>query len=126
MIKIGVKDIVANAIIEVGSRSERRSITGRELNNYGREVLFNLKSRDVRAKLEWNRELTNKFESTFQDYFSIYGDGYKLNDDKCIDDVIDKFRRNVPYEVLLAFVDDKVVDKSFNLYKTKQKVKGKW
>ena len=126
MIKIGVKDIVANAIIEVGSRSERRSITGRELNNYRREVLFNLKSRDVRAKLEWNRELTNKFESTFQDYFSIYGDGYKLNDDKCIDDVIDKFRRNVPYEVLLAFVDDKVVDKSFNLYKPKQKVKGKW
>lgn len=126
MIKIGVKDIVANAIIEVGSRSERRSITGRELNNYGREVIFNLKARDIRAKLELSRELTNKFEITYQDYFSISGDGYKLNDDKCIDDVIDKFRRNVPYEVLLAFVDDKVVDKSFNLYKPKQKVKGKW
>lgn len=123
MIKIYKKDIVSNAIIEIGNRSERRYVTGREINNYGREVISNLKSRNIRAKLEVSKDLINQFENLYSDYFSICGDGYKLKDDKNIDDVIDKFRRNVAYDVLLAFVDDKVVDKSFNLYNPKQKRK---
>ncbi len=121
MIKVYLKDLVANAIIEVASRTQRTYVTGRELNNYGREVIANLKTKNIRAKLELSKEEVSKFRNTYQEYFIVSGDGFQLNENKSIENVIDSFRGNMSYEVLLSLVDDQVVNKSFNLYSPKQK-----
>lgn len=118
MIKIHLEDLVANAIIEIERRTKRTYVTGRELNNYGRAVLFDLKAKNIRAKLEISKDL---FKNTYQDYFSVYGDGYQLNPEKSTEDVVNHFRKHTSYDVLLSLVDDRIIDKSFNLYPPKQK-----
>ena len=111
---IGIEDLAANALIEVMSINDNtRFVSYTELENYGAEVVKFLNSKGEKAILILSRESTNDM---FRNYSDIFEEtlnngtwGIELKSNITIEDLIDKFRGYLAWDVLLAFVNEQTV-----------------
>lgn len=113
---IGIEDLAANALIECLLKSnDMRFITYRQLEEYGAEVVRFLNRKGDQAVLILSRERTNDMYRNYSDFFeeeyTDNGLGIRLKDGKNCDDLIDKFRGYLAWDVLLAFVNEQTVAK---------------
>lgn len=112
---IGIEDLAANALIEMLSKKDKRFVTYNELEGYGAEVVSILNSQGEKAVLVLSRESTNNM---FRNYSEIFEEqtlgaelGIALKEKITVDDLIDKFRGYLAWDVLLAFVNEKSLAK---------------
>ena len=112
---IGIEDLAANALIEILSKTEKRYVTYAELEGYGAEVVSILTSQGEKAILVLSRESTNNMLRNYSDIFeeenTESGLAIALKENVTVDDLIDKFRGYLAWDVLLAFVNKKSLAK---------------
>ena len=108
-IYIGIEDLAANALIELLKKKDERFVSYEDLEEYGTEVVRLLNDKGEKAVLVLSRENTNNM---FRDYSNMFEEKYKdsklgiaLKKNIKADDLIDKFRGYLAWEVLLAFVN---------------------
>lgn len=113
---IGIEDLAANALIEVMSKkNDTRFVSYAELENYGAEVVKFLNLKGEKAILILSRESTNDMFRNYSDIFEEAFDkgtlGIKLKSDITVEDLINKFRGYLAWDVLLAFINEQTVAK---------------
>lgn len=113
---IGIEDLAANALIEImANNANNRFVSYKELEDYGAEVVKFLNSKGEKAILILSRESTNDMFRNYSDIFeeTSYSDslGIGLKSQITIDDLINKFRGYLAWDVLLAFVNEQTVSK---------------
>ncbi len=118
---IGIEDLAANALIELLSLSNKtRFITYKQLENYGAEVVRFLNQKGDEAVLILSRERTNDMYRNYSEFFEEIntesGLGIQLKKDKTCEDLIDKFRGYLAWDVLLAFINEQTVAKLDVIY----------
>ena len=69
---IGIADLVANALIEVLRRSNRRALYFEEIEKYGANVIEFLNGTGSRAILILSREDTNSLLNDYSDLFEEF------------------------------------------------------
>lgn len=110
---IGIQDLVANAIIELVEKSQRRQVLFSELNRYGATVIRILSEHNKEAVLILSQERTNAFLRDYSDLFELFStdeeEGIRLKNDATVEDLWDKFRGYLPIDVMLAFTNDQSV-----------------
>ena len=106
---IGIEDLAANALIEILTKTAKTFVTYKELERYGAEVVSILSAQGEKAVLILSRESTNDMFRNYSDIFEeqlINEDlGISLKEGKTVDDLIDRFRGYLAWDVLLAFVN---------------------
>lgn len=113
---IGIEDLAANALIErMANNANNRFVSYKELEDYGAEVVKFLNLKGEKAILILSRESTNDM---FRNYSDIFEEtscsdslGIGLKSQITIDDLINKFRGYLAWDVLLAFVNKQTVSK---------------
>ena len=113
---IGIEDLAANALIECLLKTENaRFVTYKQLEEYGSEVIRFLNNKGENAILILSRERTNDMFRNYSDFFeeesTEKGLGIKLKEGKSCNDLIEKFRGYLAWDVLLAFVNEQTVAK---------------
>lgn len=110
---IGIEDLAANALIELMTRKDLRVVTYDELESYGNAVIDVLNEKGEKAVLILSRDSTNAMFRNYSDFFEEIetqnGLGISLRQGKDVDDLIDRFRGYLSWDVLLALIDDKSV-----------------
>lgn len=110
---IGIEDLAANALIELMKKGGRRDISYQELEVYGANVVQWLSKKGEKAILILSRDNTNELFRNYSDFFEETelenGMGIKLKDGKELNDLIIRFRGYLALDVLLALVNDSVV-----------------
>lgn len=76
-IYISIEDLVANALIELLEKSQKREVFFSELNRYGACVLQILNSQEEQAVLILSQEKTTEFLHDYSDCFESFNDGLK-------------------------------------------------
>ena len=114
---LALDDIVPNAFIELKKVDNSvTSIPLKIIENYGEAVKNKIISNGGHARLCLNRNCTAYFLRCYDKYFyitQIENDSYVvLNDDISVEELIVSFRKFIEIDVLLAFMDKEVVDKS--------------
>lgn len=113
---IGIEDLAANALIELISKDQdTRFVSYIELENYGSEVVKFLNSRGEKAILILSRDSTNDMFRNYSDIFeeALCDDslGIRLKEQVTLEDLINKFRGYLSWDVLLAFINEQTVAK---------------
>lgn len=113
---IDITDLVANAFVETMFKDEsKRFISYETLERYGSEVVNILNSKGKKTTLILSRERTNDMFRNYSDFFeeesTEKGLGIKLKEGKSCNDLIEKFRGYLAWDVLLAFVSKQAVAK---------------
>ena len=110
---IGIEDLVANALIEKLKSSDSRFITYRDIENYGAKVIKLLNEKGEKALLILSRQGTNNMLRDYSDFFEEKEEeGYKgieLKSGKTKEELIDEFRRYLPLDILLAFINSQSI-----------------
>ncbi len=106
---IGIEDLAANALIENLNRNKKRFVTYSELEKYGAQVVNILNQQGEKAILVLSRESTRimfrNYSDLFEEVNTKSGLGISLKSNVTVDDLIDKFRGYLAWDVLLAFVN---------------------
>ena len=117
MILITLKDLAANALIEILKNSTRRFVSYSELEEYGTAVVEILKNNGEDVMLLLSRENT---DSMFRNYSDIFEEatvegvkGISLQTDISLGMLIERFRGYLLWDALLAFVDKRATEKLF-------------
>ena len=109
-IYIGIEDLVANALIELVEKSERREVLFKDLNNYGASVVRYLNENNEQAVLILSRERTNEFLHDYSEYFELFSygieEGIRLKEGVSVESLWDRFRGYLSVDVLLAFINE--------------------
>lgn len=109
-IYIGIEDLVANALIELVEKSEKREVSFRTLNEYGARVIKLLNEKDEQAVLIMSKEKTNDFLYDYSEYFELFIDGdaegIRLKETVTLEQLWEKFRTYLSADVLLAFMNE--------------------
>lgn len=109
-IYIGIEDLVANALIELVEKSEKREVSFRTLNEYGARVIKLLNEKDEQAVLIMSKEKTNDFLHDYSGYFELFLDGdaegIRLKETVTLEQLWENFRTYLSADVLLAFMND--------------------
>lgn len=113
---IGIEDLAANALIELMSKNDNnRFVSYTELENYGAEVVKFLNAKGEKAVLILSRESTSDM---FRNYSDIFEEvlrneilGIELKTNITVNDLINKFRGYLAWDVLLAFINERTVAK---------------
>jgi CheY-like chemotaxis protein len=111
-IRIGIEDLVANALIELVDNNENnREVTYEQLNEYGAIVIETLNTKHEEAVLIISRERTRAFLHDYSDLFQV-----RLNakQQKCIvlvegkttDELRKLFRGYLTLDMLMAFMSE--------------------
>ena len=112
---IGIEDLAANALIEILKNGTRRFVSYSELEEYGMAVIEILKSNGEDAVLLLSRESTDNMFRNYSDIFeeaTVEGaKGISLQTGIDVDKLIEKFRGYLAWDVLLAFVNKKSLEK---------------
>lgn len=112
---IGIEDLAANALIALLSKQDRRFVSYEELEKYGETVVKVLNEQGEQAILILSRESTNAMFRNYSDIFEEYSDengvGISLQKDITVDNLIDRFRGYLAWDVLLAFVNEESLRK---------------
>lgn len=111
---IGIEDLAANALIEIlqkkgASESERYSVTFKELEDYGAEVVRYLdREKGEKALLILSRAHTTNMFRNYSDFFeeieTSKGTAIVLQKGKTVEDLIDKFRIYSASDLIMAFM----------------------
>ena len=107
---IGIEDLVANALIEIVDKTKNRSVSFKKLNEYGAIIIRTLNSQNKESILLLSRDKTDDFIHNCTEYFTIREDDQGesfiiLNDGITTDQLREKFRVNLSFNVLLAFIN---------------------
>jgi len=110
---IGVEDLVANAMVEMPKKDGQPFLTYGEIEIYGAGVVQVLKEKGEKAVLMLSRENTDAFFREYPEFFEEVEQngesGIKLKTGKGVEDLIQQFRGYLALDVLLAFMDQRVV-----------------
>ena len=108
-IYIGIEDLVANALIELAEKSEKREVLFKQLDEYGAEVIKYLNNKQEKAVLLLSKERTNSFLHDYSEYFELFSDGIdegiRLKEGISVSQLWEKFRGYLSVDVMLAFMD---------------------
>lgn len=114
---IKMRDLAANAMIEILKKDERRRyVTFEELDKYGMEVVKILNKNNEGAVLVMSRDETNALFRDYSDFFEPFLDGVgicqgiRLIEGKNFRDLIYGFRGYLALDVLMAFIDEQAVN----------------
>lgn len=108
--RIGIEDLVANALIELVDNDENnREVTYSQLNMYGAVVIETLNAKNEEAVLIISKERTNAFLHDYSDFFQVR---VNSNNEKCIaliegkttDELRKLFRGYLSLDMLMAFI----------------------
>lgn len=114
-IKIGIADLVANALIELVDNDENnREVTYKQLNEYGALVIETLNARNEEAVLIISKERTRAFLYDYSDFFEVRVNAANekciaLREGKTTDQLKDLFRGYLSLDMLLAFISEYTV-----------------
>ncbi len=113
MLYLHMQDVVANAIIELNQINGSRNVSMNQIEKYGAELIDYFRNLGYYTNIKSSKEAISYFEKNCADFFQKYqrdGEtGYSLQKDKTIIDLIDKFRKGLEAEVLLAFTNQSVI-----------------
>lgn len=108
-IYIGIEDLVANALIELVEKSEKREVLFKQLDEYGAKVIKYLNDKQEQAVLVLSKERTNEFLHDYSDYFELFSngidEGIRLRAGISVNQLWEKFRGYLSVDVMLAFMD---------------------
>ena len=108
-IYIGIEDLVANALIELVEKSEKREVLFKQLDEYGAKVIKYLNDKQEQAVLVLSKERTNEFLHDYWDYFELFlngmDEGIRLKESISVNQLWEKFRGYLSVDVMLAFMD---------------------
>lgn len=108
-IYIGIEDLVANALIELVEKSEKREVFFKELDEYGANVIKYLNDKQEQAVLVLSKERMTEFLHDYSDYFELFSrgidEGIRLREDVLVSQLWEKFRGYLSVDVMLAFMD---------------------
>lgn len=108
---IGIEDLVANALIEIVEKTNKREVSFEKLQEYGAVIVRTLKATNKEALLMLSRESTNEFIHNCTECFSLRdeenGNSFiVLNDGVTTDALREHFMINLSLNVLLAFINN--------------------
>lgn len=109
MYYIEIEDLVANALIELFERFDKKSITFQTLSQYGDIVVEHLVRNNKEVIAMYTRDKTVQFFKDYTDFFDVDEIGITLKDGISVRDLKDKFRYNMAFDVFLAFVSEEAV-----------------
>ncbi len=111
-IRIGIEDLVANALIEMVDNDENnREVTYKQLDEYGAVVIDTLNAKNEEAVLIISKERTNAFLHDYSDFFQVR---MNARNEKCIaliegkttDELRKLFRGYLSLDMLMAFISE--------------------
>jgi len=107
---IGIEDLVSNALIEIVEKTGRREVRFADLNKYGEIIVKHLKSESKEAVFIFSKERTHGFFHDCSDYFTLRENNddtvILLNDNVSTDVLRARFRVNLAFDLLKAFVNE--------------------
>lgn len=108
MYKIEIEDLVANSLIEIMQKKNKRFVTSEEVIKFGEKIVDILNTEEQKAILDLSRNKTYNFLYNNRNIFeeiNIDGKtGYRVKDNITVEDLIDKFRGYLALDVLLAII----------------------
>jgi len=108
-IYIGIEDFVANALIELVEKSEKREVSFKQLDEYGAKVIKYLNEKQEQAVLVLSKERISAFLHDYSDYFELFStgmdEGIRLKENITVGHLWEKFRGYLSVDVMLAFMD---------------------
>lgn len=111
-IRIGIEDLVANALIEMVDNDENnREVTYKQLDEYGAVVIDTLNAKNEEAVLIISKERTNAFLHDYSDFFQVR---MNARNEKCIaliegkttDELRKLFRGYLSLDMLMTFISE--------------------
>lgn len=111
-IRIGIEDLVANALIELVDNDENnREVTYKQLNDYGALVIETLIAKNEEAVLIVSKERTRAFLHDYSEFFEVRVNGQQekciaLREGKTTDELRELFRGYLSLDMLLAFISE--------------------
>ncbi len=108
---IEIEDLVANALIEIVEKSQKRTVSFDVLTRYGNIVVEKLERENKDVYLLVSRERTDSFIHDYTDFFELGKDkaSISLRDNIEVSELKKKFRRNIALDVYLAFVSEEAL-----------------
>ncbi len=110
---IGIEDLVANAFIELVDNSKKKEIMLSQINDYGAKVVKLLLAEGKKAVLILSEEKTHVFLHDYSDYFELFstdeGEGLRLKQGITVDQLWEKFRGYLSFDVMMAFMNEQSV-----------------
>lgn len=112
-IYIGIEDLVANALIELIEKSEKKYVFFKELDDYGACVINLLNDQGEQAVLILSTQRTNEFLHDYSDYFELFSkegnEGIQLREGITVDDLWERFRGYLSVDVMKAFMNQQAI-----------------
>lgn len=111
-IRIGIADLVANALIELVDNDENnREVTYEQLNDYGAIVIETLNAKNEDAVLIISKERTKAFFHDYSDFFEVRMNAERqkciaLREGKTTNELRELFRGYLSLDMLLAFISE--------------------
>ncbi len=107
---IGIEDLVANAFIELVEKSKKKEVLFSQISNYGATVVKLLLAEGKKAVLVLSEEKTNFFLHDYCEYFELFdseeGEGFRLKKNVTVDQLWERFRGYLSYDVMMAFMSE--------------------
>lgn len=111
---IGIEDLVANALIELVEKSQKKEVLFSALDEYGATVIKILLENDKKAVLILSDENTHEFLNDYTDLFELFSngeeEGIRLKSSVTVDQLWRKFRSYLSLDVIKAFSDSRSVE----------------
>ena len=102
MMHIDLEDLVGNAFVVYLQKTGKRSISMQKIDYFADNVVKDLHSKGVNARLELSRNETIEFFNRYSEWFS-----YEEKDAVTVKDLIRKFSGYLGIEVLRSLRDEK-------------------
>ena len=112
MYYIQIEDLAANALIELLEADKNNTtVSFRQLSEYGNVVVEKLRKAQKEVYLLLSRDSTNVFISDYTNFFDIneLEGTISLKSSKTLEDLRNRFRSNISFDVLMAFVSEEAV-----------------
>ncbi len=127
MIKIYLEDITSGAFEYILSNTDIKALTLHEIEQYGKEVINNLKSQGIEASLELDRERTEQFFIEHQTAFTkclVNGKiGVSITSYPTMNYIYEKIYGSISLPVLQSFWSESATEKLTNEDNDKQTLK---
>ena len=111
---IGIEDLVANVLIELVEKSQKKEVLFSALNEYGATVIKILLENDKKAVLILSDENTHEFLNDYTDLFELFSngkeEGIRLKSSVTVEQLWRKFRSYLSLDVIKAFSDSRSVE----------------
>lgn len=104
-VNIFIEDLVGNAFIPYLERTEKRTLSLKKIEDFGRKVVSSLNEEGIRAYLIFSRDLTSEFFDNYSEYFTLDEENntVSLQEEISKEKLIEKFSGYVSLEVLVAY-----------------------